>query len=474
MNAVRAAFLGGLLAALVVTGCTERQPPDTPAAPEADAPAAPASPAVPAAAPGTGPVLVIGADGLDLRMLRPLARAGKLPNITDLMEKGSHGVLLSEREMRSPPLWTTIATGRPRDVHGIYDFVTASRLWPRDLRKGKRKLVTSSMRKVSALWNIASKAGREVAVVGWLNTWPAERVRGVMVSPYVALGSRKQITIKGAVYRDVPRQVFPEERWDELRDLIVSQDEVPDELVHSFAPEPGNLIQDHPLLARCMRGLRWSLGHTLTMKNITLHLLEHDAPDLVMVYFEGSDSLGHRFWLFRQPIDEIVAQLEAADLPTGHAKELAARYGRVVDRYYVLLDAVIGELVGALPPDGRVVVISDHGFGDRTLPPLRSVPYSGEHKLEGTIIVAGPGIRSGGRMVGATHYNVTPTILDMLHIESDIPFEANSLLPQLKDRTDREALGTGDTPGPGGEQESDEMPFGEEEIERLRSLGYVE
>lgn len=458
----------GLLAGLLLGGCPERQNQES-----HPAPAARAGPTRESTSPG--PVLVIGADGLDLGVIRPLAEAGKLPNITDLMQKGSHGILLSEREMRSPPLWTTIATGRPRDVHGIYDFITASRLWPRDLRKGKRKLVTSSMRKVPALWTIASEAGREVAVVGWLNTWPAENVRGVMVSPYVALGSRKQITIKGAVYRDVPRQVFPEERWEELRELIVARSEVPDELVESFAPEPdGALLRDHPLLARCMRGLRWSLGHTLTMRNITLHLLEQDVPELTMVYFEGSDSLGHRFWLFRQPVAEIEAQLEAAGQSTAHAQTLAERYGRVVDRYYLLLDTIIGELVGALPPDGRVVVISDHGFGDRTLPPLPSVPYSGEHKLEGTIIVAGPGIRAGKRMVGATLYNVTPTVLDMLGIESDLQFEANSLLPQLTDRTDREPLGTDDQPVADEEQDPDEMPFGAEELERLRSLGYVE
>jgi len=425
-----------------------------------------------------GPLMIIGADGLDLEVIRPLAEQGRLPNIVNLMEHGCHGILLSEREMRSPPLWTTIATGRPRSKHGIYDFVTGSRLWPEKLRQVKRKLVTSKMRKVPALWNVASDAGLKVAAVGWLNTWPAEKINGVMVAPYVALGTSKQITIKGGVYRDECKQVYPPERWEEFLPLIVEAEDVPDKLVAAFASAPDGVIaRKYPILKRYMGGLRWSLAHTLTMKNLTLHLLKNDSPDLTMVYFEGSDSLAHRFWLFRQPRRQIAAQLAEAGYSTRYAKELAERYGKVVDTYYILLDEVIGELISALGSGGRVILLSDHGFCSRSgqYPLSKAVPFTGEHRIEGTLVISGPGIRSGKRIYGATHYNITPTVLDLLGVETDLRMEGNSLFPQIEDKEDYEELIVEQGILLEAEQDDeDAVPFGEAEIERLRSLGYVE
>src|SRR5689334_8640300 len=80
-----------------------------------------------------GTVLVIGADGLTFDVLDPLIAAGKTPHIAALLARGSRAVLMSEEPMRSPALWTTIATGQPRAAHGIYDFVTGSAYWPKAL-----------------------------------------------------------------------------------------------------------------------------------------------------------------------------------------------------------------------------------------------------------------------------------------------------------------------------------------------------
>jgi len=419
------------------------------------------------------PVLLIGADGLDLKLVRRLARRGRLPNLSRLMEQGASGVLLSEREIRSPAIWTTIATGRPRAVHGIYDFVTGSRLWPRDRRSDEKRLVTSKMRKARAIWNLASAEGRSVAVVGWLNTWPAEKVNGVMVSPYVAIGRAKQITIKGNVYPDEPYQVHPAARWKEIKALITTPEDVPDELVDRFVGELDEaLLSEVPLIPRYLDGLRWSLSHTLTMKEIALQLMKEEAPDLTMVYLEGADSLGHRFWLFRRSVAHIAAQLEEAKLPAEHAEELRATFGEVIDRYYELLDEVVGELLAALPADGQVLVVSDHGFGNRSglykLP--KSTPFTGEHRLEGTIILAGDRARAGAIAYGATIYDITPTLVDLLGLEAKLPFEGHSLLPSLTEEPDPGSEADHLAEGPATDNEA----FRDQEMERLRSLGYVQ
>ena len=436
------------------------------------------------------PVLIIGADGLDLELVRTISVRGNLPNLNRMMREGAFGVLYSEREMRSPALWTTMATGRPRWVHQIYDFVTGSRLWPIPLRQKYRQLVTSGMRKSPAIWNMATDAGRKVSVIGWLNTWPAEPVNGLMVAPYVALGRKKQVTIKGAVYADEKRQVYPYERWREIRRLIVATEEVPESLLESFAPTPEDSSgRSLPILDGYRQALRWSLANTLTVKRITLHTLKKDKPDLCMVYFEGADSLGHRFWVFR----ESARKVSAAFRRMGYSQKLVAtyrqQYGKVIDRYYEFLDKAIGELLRVVSKDTLVIIISDHGFGPRSgrYAINRSVPFTGEHLLEGTIIAYGKGVRPK-RLVGSTQYDITPTLLDLLDLESEVEFEGKSLARRLfaapeialveeppeEKASDDSQEGEYEDHHHDTGQATEQIPNAEEEVERLRSLGYVE
>ncbi len=473
---------------LLLTACADGglfTPDATSEAPDGTPAAAPSVPPRPepqpseapdAARPGVGPVLLIGADALDLSVLRPLVRAGKVPNLARLLREGAHGVCYSEREIRSPALWTTVATGRPRQVHGIWDFVTGSRLWPPELRGGEKRLVTSSMRQAPALWQLVGDT-RTVAVVGWLNTWPAEAVHGVMVAPYVALGQRKQITIKGTIYEDEPGQISPKDRWEEIAPLLVERSEVPDELFYRLIrPPPEEVLDAHPILRRYHEAARWSLAHTMTMERVARHLLETDRPDLTLVFFEGSDSLAHRFWLFRQPEAAVSAVFESLGWSTRYVPALREAYGDVVDHYYEILDEAIGRLLDAAPPDTTVIVVSDHGFGDRTgrFPLNPKVPFTGEHRIEGTILIHGPSIEPGSRIFGATLYDVAPTVLDLLGVETSVPFEGHSLVPTLVDH--------GEAEGGLEDHALDEDPrnvslssrYDEEEMKRLRSLGYVE
>ena len=86
---------------------------------------------------------------------------------------------MSAEPLLSPVVWTTIATGKGPDQHRIGHFVAVN-------EKGDQLPVTSAMRKVKAVWNILSDAGRRVAVLGWWATWPSEKVNGAMVSDHFA------------------------------------------------------------------------------------------------------------------------------------------------------------------------------------------------------------------------------------------------------------------------------------------------
>src|SRR5262249_36901627 len=68
------------------------------------------------------PLLVVGLDGADWEVIRPLIREGRLPHLARLVGEGTSGTLLSEPPLLSPIIWTTLATGRPPTEHGITSF----------------------------------------------------------------------------------------------------------------------------------------------------------------------------------------------------------------------------------------------------------------------------------------------------------------------------------------------------------------
>ena len=129
-------------------------------------------------------VTLIGVDGAAWRVIDPMLADGELPNLGGLIARGVRARLRSEAPLFSPPVWTTIATGVPREVHGILNFNAGA-------ERGRDRLVASIDRRTPALWNLASDAGLRSAVLGWWATFPAEPIDGVVVSER-ALATREE------------------------------------------------------------------------------------------------------------------------------------------------------------------------------------------------------------------------------------------------------------------------------------------
>ena len=70
----------------------------------------------------TAPILLIGVDGLEWSVLAPMIRHGELPHLRSLMERGTYGKLETLQPTVSPVIWTTIATGKRPEHHGILHF----------------------------------------------------------------------------------------------------------------------------------------------------------------------------------------------------------------------------------------------------------------------------------------------------------------------------------------------------------------
>jgi predicted AlkP superfamily pyrophosphatase or phosphodiesterase len=297
------------------------------------------------------PLVVVGVDGLEWRLVLQFAQEGALPNLTKLMGEGYAGKLETLEPTLSPVIWTTIATGKKPEQHGITDFFFTD-------AAGERHLFTSIHRRSKAFWNILSDAGRTCHVDGWWCTWPAEPLDhgGSMVAQTT---TRAQINYrngriwKGTYLKGLPAQTSPEE-LGAVMDAHFAElaDAADEELARTFGraarpAAPGSKMVDE--LFGCVTQAYF--GDRLFLAAAE-DVLDAKRPyDVLAVYFGVTDVASHLFWRDFEP--------QLYKFPPAAAE--LADYGNVVRDAYRSADAAIGAL-RAKAPDADFVVLSDHGF----------------------------------------------------------------------------------------------------------------
>ena len=124
-------------------------------------------------------VVLLGIDGATWTVMGPMLREGLLPNFARLIREGAHDPTFDTLDStHSPVVWTTIATGRHERDHGIRWFVE-------QLDTGEVIPISSSGRRVPAIWEIASRRGRSVGVLNWWASWPLDPIEdGYLVSDH--------------------------------------------------------------------------------------------------------------------------------------------------------------------------------------------------------------------------------------------------------------------------------------------------
>lgn len=121
-------------------------------------------------------VVFIGTDGSTWNIVDSLLAKGALPTYARIRREGVHGVLRSGECYVSPPAWVSMMTGVSPVRHGIHTFGR----WD----DAEREFISYSSEDVlvPAVWDIASHAGRKVAVTNMAVTYPAQPVNGIMVT----------------------------------------------------------------------------------------------------------------------------------------------------------------------------------------------------------------------------------------------------------------------------------------------------
>ena len=342
-------------------------------------------------------VIVLGFDSCDPDLVDQFIREGKLPNFARMRREGAYGAMRSIQPTLSPVVWTTIATGMPPQRHGILDFVVKTPTGPVP--------VTSKMVQADRVWDLLSRQGESVGVVGWLVTDPAEPVNGFMVTDRIGhlafeylYGRPPESTAK----------TWPRELAAEIADEVVDAKDVTLSRIRPFLDitdkEYDAAFSEEFDPRNRVNNLRLTLATAETMRNVGERLYTEKKPRFFACYFEAMDAISHLFMPYSPP--------KSPHVPA----DLYMKYRSAVEAAYVWHDRVLGGFMDLADADTTIFVLSDHGFKSGDIRMAESSDFHAKtgaqwHRQYGVFYAWGNGVKRGASVGGASVYDVTPTIL---------------------------------------------------------------
>lgn len=244
-------------------------------------------------------VVLIGLDGASWNVLDPLLKEGSLPHLDEVRRRGVTADLQTVEPVNSPTNWTTIATGRRPEVHGVTSF-----------------FANAELIRVPTVWERLADRGVKVGLYDYLVTWPPKTLPGGFVIP----------------------------GWTRLDDAVTPPDVFSRAGVSPYSYSIERLAVPGSVVANSRRELaekpgRWN------------RLAEAFSIDVGAVTFYSIDLISHRFWRASRP----------EEFPAGGPPIDPRQRGLLLDTV-LEIDRAVGKITSTLGPETAVLLVSDHGF----------------------------------------------------------------------------------------------------------------
>jgi hypothetical protein len=376
-------------------------------------------------------VRVLAIDGLERGMAEQMMARGEMPALAELVAHGAHAALRAEPERVPAIVWTTIATGRGPEAHGIRSaearrvaglqtplgldgersrFAAALGAATDLLRLTRKEPPSAALRSVKAFWNVASDTGLRVGVVNWWATWPADPVNGYLVTDRALLRMEKGGPPEG--------EVHPPEAIATLRALPREDD----------AERARRIDRFHVEAAEALRGSA--------------------PPDLEALYLPGLD-----IFTMQQ-----LGEAPASDLAALDAKLAAVR------SEYRFVDGLVGEAAAGRARNDVLVLVGDPG----------RLARSGARPGQGLLVLC------GGPIVPAdlgtvSERDVAPTVLHLLGLPRSRELDGHVLEAALSgDFRRAHPVRSVDSYGRRPAGRPADSAFDRDVLDELKSLGYVQ
>lgn len=236
-----------------------------------------------------------------------------LPNLNRLMSRGVYGNLTSCTPAITVPAWSVMTSSKDPGTLGIYGFRNRA-----DRSYDKMSIATGSAVKVDRVWDILSRSGRRVNVVGVPGTYPPRPVNGCLVGCFLTPSIASNYTHPPEFKKEIAEWVG--EYWIDVKD---------------FRTEDKDYL------------LRQIYEMTRVRCRLVKRMITDKPWDFFMFVEMGVDRIHHGMWSYT---DERHWRFEPGN-----------PYLNAIRDYYIYLDRELGEMLALLPDDTVVMVVSDHG-----------------------------------------------------------------------------------------------------------------
>ena len=405
-------------------------------------------------------VLVIGWDAAEWKVIMPLIQQGKMPALARLMSRGVHGKLQTLDPPLSPMLWTSIATGFRADTHGIGGFIE-----PTPDGENLRP-VTSTSRKVKAIWNILNQEGYKSNVLAWWPSNPVEPINGVMLSNLYQIATKPL----GEEWEMPKGTVHPEELNETMKDFRIHPHQITLNQALPFIPN----LKDNISLRSDKRttNVLKNMANAGTIHSASCYLLEKSEWDFMAIYHDAIDHFSHVAMRYFPPRRPEIPEQDFED------------FQHVVEAAYLLHDRMLARMMSLIDEENTtVLLISDHGFHcDHQRPLYIPKEPSGpavEHSPYGVFVMAGPGIKNNGsQLSGASVLDITPTLLHHMDLPVGKDMEGKVLHACFEQAKEVQWIDSWENiPGDSGMHDAilREDPWAAQEaLQQLVELGYID
>jgi len=410
-------------------------------------------------------VVVIGIDGANWSTIDPLIEKGKLPFWKKLKEESAWANLETFKPTKSSVVWTTIATGKKMEKHGILDFTF--------LNKNNIEVPFSNAeRREPAIWQILDEYNKKCIVINWFVSHPPDKINGITISD----NFRRVVARPLEKINDYTDSVHPTIYFHKLLKLaqrdynqVFKATGLPDYPKQYIDMHPGKDFRNVPI----MKTYRSLAVQDNFVSTISKELFRTKDFDLFATYIRMPDLVQHfSARLFDDKyLQEVVNALKTKTLSKEMHDEVILKISGIIEPAYRFAEDLLESLISYKKyKDAYFIIASDHGF---TLYPGGYNHYDlpKEYKApEGILMIKGPGVRTG-LLPSASVLDIAPTILNLFDLPVGKNMDGKVLNKALKlnRRVKYKTYKLGKKAKKRGSSKADE-----EALKELKSIGYIQ
>jgi predicted AlkP superfamily phosphohydrolase/phosphomutase len=351
-------------------------------------------------------VVVVGVNGMEWDILRPLLLKGDLPNLKKVIDNGAHGKLRTVSAPNCPRVYSTIFTSTNPEEHGVTGFIVGG------------VTANTNMLKEEPIWSVLSKKGVTVGMANVPATFPVMPVNGYMISGMLTRGKNCEDGVLCAPKLSEVMggdAVYPKAMQAELLknvgDFYIDCERMP--AAQDLKGHESEIISQWLQKVQVIRDQQNKLFDYLLTKHPT---------DFTMLVQSCEDRTGH--WLY--PI---------SPFNVGYNASINSVRLDAFPSQYVAFDKVLGTILSHIDENTYLFIVSDHGIKplrefeekdphahmdhEKTTPVIAKHDFADGDDVPGSFIAMGPGIKHEMRLMGfeASVYDIAPTILHLYGIE---------------------------------------------------------